>query len=130
MRMELLEGKVANFSPAGSSTSTDGGEKPPAVILGGWSEEQQAAVTLAKATDVIRQLRVNLDMEEAFVPGIRRGYVIVPFRPRMGETPEATRMRVHEGIAKVRDANVQLGTKGDGAAHVLWMSISQTGKTA
>ena len=125
MRMELLEGKMATFSPAGSTASTEQ-DKKPAIILGGWAEDQQAGETLDKAKDMVRQLRLNLDMDEAFVPGVRRGYVIIPYGPRGGETPEQLRGRIRDSILKVKDATVKLGTRDNGDPQYLWLSISQT----
>ena len=125
-RIELLEGKMASFSPAVSTASTEGGEKTPAIIMGGWPEDQQASATLEKAKEMVRRLRININMEHAFVPGVRRGYAIVPYGPQGGETPEQMRTRIRESLTKAKEANVKLGTRASGEAQNFWMSISQS----
>ena len=84
-RLELLEGKFAsaNFSLSLSralslslsSTKTsdnDGGGQRPALVAGGWNADQHHEETL--------------DLSQAFVPGLRRGFAIIPLIKYEGES--------------------------------------------
>ena len=62
--------------------------------MGGWSEDNVAANTLESAKAMVAQLRLDIDLTEAFVPGIRRGYVIVPYSTRTGETESQCQERL------------------------------------
>eukprot|EP00439_Symbiodinium_sp_Y106_P065746 s534_g10.t1 len=53
---------------------------------GDGEDDSPVAETLEKAKDMINKLRVDIDMESTFCPGVRRGYVIVPHKPRPNET--------------------------------------------
>ena len=54
--------------------------------------------------EMVAQLRLDIDFGEAFVPGIRRGYVIVPYTVRQeGQCQE----RLRGAMARVRQANIQ-----------------------
>eukprot|EP00439_Symbiodinium_sp_Y106_P085907 s98_g30.t1 len=61
----------------GGSTADTEAPKKPALIIGGWPEDQPAAETLKKAQDILRQLDVPLD--------------IVPIPQRWGETDDQRR---------------------------------------
>ena len=54
----------------------------------GWAEDNVASNTLESAKAMVAQLRLDIDFGEVFVPGIRRGYAIVPYAyaTRPGET--------------------------------------------
>ena len=62
------------------------GERRRALIMGGWAEDNVASNTLESAKAMVAQLRLDIDFGEAFVPGNRRGYAIVPYTSRPGET--------------------------------------------
>ena len=57
-----------------------------------------------------------MDLEGAFVPGLRRGYVIVPMLPRRDENGDDMRLRIQQAVQQVRAANITLGTRDDGLA--------------
>ena len=63
---------------ANSSTTAEG--RQPALIMGGWADGQDTAVTVKLAS-----LQLEIDIAEAFVPGIRR----VAYAPRQ-KNPKAT----------------------------------------
>ncbi|CAE7554898.1 SMC1 [Symbiodinium sp. CCMP2592] len=90
--LELLEGKfaTATFSTSSSTRTTAGGgpdsNNRPAVVVGGWDADQSASDTLRMAKEHIASLEIDLDTEEAFVPGLRRGFAIVPVNNRSGES--------------------------------------------
>ena len=74
--LELLEGKFRGTSTAAGSTVDTNAPKRPALIIGGWPEDQAASETLDKAKAILRQLDVPIDYSEMFVPGLKRGYAI------------------------------------------------------
>ena len=115
-RLEALELKPQFSSAPGSTADTDGGGgKPPALILGGWHPDQAAEDTLRAARDILRTLDVQLNAEDMFVPGVRRGYAIIPIKPRAFEDDTARRARVPQAISRIRNANLTTGRdeKGD-----------------
>ena len=84
---EVLEGKFATASFSTSSTRTaDGGAQGPtshpAVVVGGWDTDQSPEKTLRLVKQHLSELRCDLDLEDVLVPGIRRGFAIVPIAPR------------------------------------------------
>ncbi|CAE7528629.1 unnamed protein product [Symbiodinium sp. CCMP2592] len=127
-RLAQLEQKVHQLQlHGGSSTAdTEGGMKQPALILGGWPDDSPASETLEKAKDMMKQLRVDLDMEAAFCPGIRRGYVIIPYKARPNETGGELRDRLQQALRRVRTANIAMARKDDGSNKYLWMQMSQS----
>ena len=129
-RLALLEGKFGTWqgsSHGGSSASTTDDEKrQPALIMGGWPEDSLASDTLQQAHQTAAQLHLEVDLGEAFVPGIRRGYTIIPIKAKEGEDDAERRRRIQQAIQKVRNANVVLGTKPDGTPQKLWMALSQS----
>ena len=66
-----------------------------------------------------------ISLDQLFVPGVRRGYAILPIDERLGEPFEARRQRIQDVIGKVRAANVQLGTHYDGGNRHVWIAMSQ-----
>ncbi|CAE7192827.1 unnamed protein product [Symbiodinium sp. CCMP2592] len=125
-RLAILEGKLKGSSVNGGSTADTEGPRRPALIIGGWPEDQPTTETLQKAKDILRQLDVLLDYSEMFVPGFKRGYAIVPIPQRWGETEDQRREIVQATLQKVRRANVMLGVNPAGGHRKLWMSLSQS----
>ena len=70
-------------------------------------------------------MEAPIDLGGMFVPGIRRGYAILPINELPGESAEARRARVQDVISRVRAANVQLGARQDGGNRKVWIAISQ-----
>ena len=77
------------------------------------------------AEDILRSVEAPIDLGGMFVPGIRRGYAILPINELPGESVEARRARVQDVISRVRAANVQLGARQDGGTRKVWIAISQ-----
>ena len=66
-------------------------------------------------------------MEDAFVPGLRRGYLVVPYKPRQQETERTMFQRLTQAIQQVRQAQQATGAmKPTGQPIYLWLSFSQT----
>ena len=131
-RLALLEGKFGQLNGGalggGASGASSGEEerRQPALIMGGWPEDTPASETLHNAQNTASQLRLDIDMGAAFVPGIRRGYAIIPIRPKDDESEEQHRQRIQNALQKVRNANLILGAKADGGHQKLWLALSQS----
>ena len=105
---------------------TEANARQPALILGGWDPDQAADQTLQAARDVLRRLDVQLNADDLFVPGLRRGYAILPIKARPFESEEAKRGRVQQAIQRVRNANITTGTTDTGGMRKLWIALSQS----
>ena len=125
-RLTLLENKLRGTSAAANSTADTDAPRRPALILGGWPDDQAASDTLNKAKDILRQLDVPLDFSDMFVAGLKRGYAIIPLVQKWGETEDVRREQVQTTLQKVRYANVMLVRGPDGQHRKLWMSMSQS----
>ena len=126
-RIQSLEQKPPSTAP-GSTIDTEGGRKP-ALIIGGWHPDQAAEDTLKAAREVLKSLEVPLNGDEMFVPGLRRGYAILPITPKPFEDEDARRQRVQGAIQRVRNANIMLGKNEAGGMRKLWIAISQSPET-
>ena len=124
-RLSTLEGTVKTIQSAGSTPSTMDSGRVPAVVMGGWPPDTLASDVLAKANEMARDLQLQINMADAFVPGVRRGFVLVPITPMEGESEEAMRQRVQQCIRRVNASNISLGWKPDGNPAKLWMTLSQ-----
>ena len=67
-----------------------------------------------------------LNAEDLFVPGLRRGYAILPIKGRPFETEEAKTGHVQQAIQRVRNANVTTGSNEAGGMRKLWIALSQS----
>ncbi|CAE7223629.1 PLRG1 [Symbiodinium sp. CCMP2592] len=124
LRLERLE-KSGGSSAAGSTIAPSDSSRKPALIIGGWDPDALAADTKDAVLDVLKTVEAPIDTTPLFVPGVRRGYAILPIDEPMGETFEQRRSRVQEVIAKVRGANIHLGNKADGTPKRVWIAMSQ-----
>ena len=59
-------------------------------------------------------LKLDVDMAPAFAPGLRRGFVIVPVAKKAGEDEVGFRQRIQQALARVNQANIELGRRPDG----------------
>ncbi|CAE7904274.1 X-element\ORF2, partial [Symbiodinium necroappetens] len=130
-RLELLEGKFAAASFTASSTrTTDGGTSDgvqrPAIVAGGWDADQDAETTLKLVREHIERLQVDLDLSEAFVPGLRRGFAIVPINPREGENQESFRSRIRTALRQIREARIVTGDRPEGGNRFFWAAMSES----
>ena len=96
-------------------------ERRRALIMGGWSEDNVAANTLESAKVTVAQLQLDI---EAFVPQMRRGYVIVPYSARTGETESQCQERLRGAMARVRQANILIKEEGSQGPRRLWLNFS------
>ncbi|CAE7939467.1 unnamed protein product [Symbiodinium sp. KB8] len=127
-RLQTLEAKVQGLqqSAAGSTADTDFGGRKPALIMGGWGDDTPAEETLRGVQQMLKDLRVDVDADQAFVPGVRRGYAILPYGPRENETAQDLRERLSGALRRVRQANIAMGTNSEGKTRYLWMQLSQS----
>ena len=65
--------------------------------MGGWGDDSPAEETLNQVRQMVKDLRIDIDTEQAFVPGVRRGYAILPYEPREGEDQQRMRERLLRG---------------------------------
>ncbi|CAE7235511.1 unnamed protein product [Symbiodinium sp. CCMP2592] len=128
-RLELLEGKFAkaNFSMSSTRTSeNEGGNPRPALVVGGWDADQHHEETLSLVKKHLTELNINLDLSQAFVPGLRRGFALVPLIKLEGETEEEQRARVQEALRTIRAAKVVTGQRPEGGQRYFFAAMSQS----
>ncbi|CAE7364888.1 unnamed protein product [Symbiodinium sp. CCMP2592] len=128
-RLELLEGKFAKatFSLSSTRTSeTDGGNPRPALVVGGWEADQHHEDTLKLVKQHLSELNVNLDVDKAFVPGLRRGFALVPLTKLEGESDDEQRARVQEILRTVRAAKIVTGQRPEGGNRYFFAALSQS----
>ncbi|CAE7712228.1 pol [Symbiodinium sp. CCMP2592] len=132
-RLELLEGKfaTASFSTTTNtslrSTDTGGQENArPAVIMGGWDADQSASETLRLVKQHIAELHIDIDMDDAFVPGIRRGFAIVPVAARANESQGDFRARLREALKEIRESKVITGQRPEGGDRHFWAAMCES----
>ncbi|CAE7305814.1 unnamed protein product [Symbiodinium sp. CCMP2592] len=87
--------------------------------------QSEGEVVLQKANEMARDLQLQLNLADAFVPGVRRGFVLIPIAADPGEPDDAMRQRVQACIRRVNSANITLGRKPDGNPAKLWLTVSQ-----
>ena len=130
-RLDLLEGKFATAAFSGTSTKTTEGGGPetsarPAIVMGGWDADQSANETLRLVKKHVEDLAIDLDMDEAFVPGLRRGFAIVPVAPRSGEPDTDFRRRIRESLKAIRAAKLVTGQRDQGGERYFWAAMSES----
>ena len=118
-RLENLEGRFATATFSTSSTrTTDAGSADhaprPAVVVGGWDNDQSSEDTLRAVKQHLQDLQCDLDTDDAFVPGLRRGFAIVPIQPRTHEAVGDFRRRVRDALQRVREAKIVTGSRPQG----------------
>ena len=118
--LEKRMGAVETRSTTLGSHAEGDSERRRALRMGGWSEDNVAANTLESAKAMVAQLRLDIDLSGAFVPGIRRGYVIVPFSTTESQCQE----RLRGAMARVRQANILTGDEGPQGPRRLWLNFS------
>ena len=110
-----------------TSSTTTAEDRQPALIMGGWADDQDASTTLQLAKDTVARPKLDVDLEEAFVPGIRRGYLVIPYGPRGNETDGNMYSRLAAAIQTVRAARQATGAMNpSGQPKYLWLAYSQT----
>ena len=132
-RVEKLESKGFQGRLSAQSTTTTepdglGGKRVPALIVGGWNDDTPAGEVIEKATRALQQLQVDLDYHSMFVPGVRRGFGLIPLKgAREGENEEDYRQRIQGAVTKIRNAKLQTGhTREDtGQPRYMFLAVSQ-----
>eukprot|EP00439_Symbiodinium_sp_Y106_P078900 s1057_g17.t1 len=86
-RLQALESKVHVIQTTGTSSTADNdfGGRKPALIMGGWGDDTPAEETLNNVKQMVKDLRLDICAEQAFVPGVRRGFAILPYNAKEGE---------------------------------------------
>ena len=118
--MNMLEKKLRDLEHRGPEE-----DKRTAVLLGGWSPDTPAAQVKELAQQMANTLKLDVDMAPAFAPGLHRGFVIVPVAKRGGEDELGLRQRIQQALARVNQANIELGRRPDAGIARLWMRLSQ-----
>ena len=121
-RLECLEkGGGAASSTAGSTVVPGETQRKPALIIGGWDPDQEAAATREAATDILRSV-------EAPIPD--RWAVCARSPPRLCDSTHRRscggKLRTTPpASSKVRGANLHLGQRPDGTPRRVWIAMSQ-----
>ena len=118
-----MEARVARLEKGGGTSGEQ--ERAPAMIIGGWHQDTEAAKVIEQAHKYVAELSLDLDMRDTFVPGLPRGYAIIPLHRKDGESEADQRQRVQHCIKHVRNANLTVGTKDNGVPSKLFLNISQ-----
>ena len=58
-----------------------------------------------------QQLQLDIDMQDAFVPGPRRGYLVIPYKPKDNESEPTMISRLTQAIQQVRQASQPTGSR-------------------
>ena len=100
--IDSLAARVTRLEQAGPSEghAQGGDSRPPALIIGGWHPDTEADKVIDHANKLVAELRLDLDMRGTFVPGVRRGYAIIPLTRKDGETQEGQRPGCSTASAK------------------------------
>ena len=124
LEKERLSGQPAVWRRQGGAAPED--DREPAVIVGGWKEDSEADHTLAAVKDFIRDRAIPLPTAEAFVPGQRRGFAVIPLVPTGNETHQSMMRRAIEAVEMARKLKQPSGHQDkDGKNLVIWAAISQ-----
>ena len=89
-----------------------GGTTAPPSSRGGWDADQHHEETLRLVKQHLCAIKADLDLSQAFVPGLRRGFAIVPLNKNTGESEADMRTRVQTILRAVRDAKIITGQRG------------------
>ena len=129
-RLELLEGKfaTASFTTGSTTRTSDGGTESnrPAIIVGGFDANQAAEDTLRLAKQHLTDLQVDLDLAPMFVPGLRRGFAILPIEARQEEEQAHFRGRIRDSLRAIRTAKIVTGTRPQGGDRYFFAAMSET----
>ena len=107
-RMKSLEQSFQNLSRPRSThytrnpLYTQDGKRPQTLAIGG-REEMRRDELLEQVYKAIKQLQLDVGLDGIFVPGVRRGYAMIP---RRGETEEHQRTRAIKTEQRFKDANL------------------------
>ena len=123
-RLEALEQKCAATAWKSKMTQRDNGGHTPALIIGGWPDDQPAEDTVQKAREYLQKLRVPLDLQGLFTPGLRRGYSILPIEPKEGSRTLCQRLVGVVSIARTVQEHTE-ARSGKGQPKQVWVATSE-----
>ena len=102
------------------------GDRGPAVIIGGWREDNDAEATKLAVQNFIREKQLPLPVDEVFVPGRQRGFAVVPLQVRESDVAGAMFRKAIEAVETTRRLQIKSGHKTkDGKDMVIWAAVSQ-----
>ena len=125
-RLEALEQKCAATVWKSGMTQRDDGGRTPALIIGGWPDDQPAEDKVQKAREYLQKLGVPLDLQGLFTPGLRRGYSILPIEPKEGEDSRTLYQRLVGVVSIARKVKEHTEARNDkGQPKQVWVAISE-----
>jgi hypothetical protein len=101
-RLQILE---TRGSDAGTVVSSSPPGRKQALVLGGWDPDTASEDMLEAAKRFVQEMRLDVDLDELFVPGVRRGFAMIPYGPRAGESAVQMRQRLQGALNKVKASN-------------------------
>ena len=84
-RLEALEKQGNSGIWKAGQTQQEDGNRSPALIIGGWPEDQDSEITTARAREYLQKLGVPLDTTGMFTPGIREAMRFSQWNPSLGK---------------------------------------------
>ena len=122
----LLENRLDKLEKSGTMASTSVGEsvRRLSLILGGWPSDTRKDDLLDHVKHVLSRLDLTNEVDkEAFCPGIRRGFAILDFVQREGETEADTRGRMSRIIREINTSDYQ--APGMLTGKKVWSSVNK-----
>ena len=112
-------------TPTRATSTTTAEDRQPALIMGGWADDQEANTTLQLAKEACHNLKLDIDMRDAFVPGLRCGYLLIPCKPGDQEPAQAMYTLLTQAIQIARQTHQATGAlRPDGQPKHIWLSFS------
>ena len=95
--------------------------------MGGWAGDQEVATTKHLAQEACNNFCLDIDMQDAVVPGLPRGYLVIPYKPKDNESEQTMYSQITQAIQQVRQVNQPTGViTPSGQPRHSWLSFSQT----
>ena len=111
-RLDALEADRQAGHPAAWRRLDQGSQdddRGPAVIVGGWREDNDAEATKLAVQTFIKERQLPLPVDEVFVPGRQRGFAVVPLQIGGGDTTVAVTRKAIEAVEITRRLQVKSG---------------------
>ena len=86
------------------------GPRTPALVMGGWNLDLEGDDVKSRAEKMVKDLNLDIDLGEAFMPGRQKGFLIVPLLPKVGEDRARLQRRAIGAVESVRKAACHTGT--------------------
>ena len=68
--------------------------------MGGWGDDTPEE-TLNNVKQMVKDRRLDIPIDQAFVPGVRRGYAILPYGAKEGEDQQQLRERLSAALKEL-----------------------------